>query len=149
MHEASEDVEHSVEEAGNDFGKLYRIVKRLRGRRGCAWDRQQTPSSMRKNLVEEAYECVDAIEQHNAENLKEELGDLLFHILFLSRIAEERGEFDIWGVIDRISEKMVSRHPHVFGEKKVSSSREVKKQPLGWRDCRRWDGPQHKSLQFQ
>ena len=126
-----------------NFKELVSIMERLRSPQGCPWDREQTLESLRTYLIEEVYEIIEAIEGRDPEALKEELGDLLFHILFLSRIAEERGEFDIWGVIDRISKKMVSRHPHVFGKKKVSSSREVEKT---WSDLKEKEKGHRRSI---
>jgi tetrapyrrole methylase family protein/MazG family protein len=117
----------AVKKREKDFNALDSIVERLRSPRGCPWDREQTMETLRTYLIEEVYEVVEAIDQDDPEALKEELGDLLFHIFFLSHIAKEQGKFDIWEVIDRITKKMVQRHPHVFGEKRVSSSREVEK----------------------
>jgi len=110
-----------------NFKALVSIVERLRSPRGCPWDREQTMESLRTYLIEEVYEVIEAIDQGDPEALKEELGDLLFHILFLSRMAEEEKKFDIWEVIDGISKKMVGRHPHVFGEAKVSTPGEVER----------------------
>lgn len=86
----------------------------LRGPSGCPWDREQTEQSLKKFLVEEAYEALEAIEAGNAEGLKEELGDILLQIIFLSRIAEEKGNFDFWDVVHALAEKLIRRHPHVF-----------------------------------
>jgi len=105
--------------------RLVWIMERLRGEEGCPWDRRQTFESMKPFLIEEAHEAVDAIERKDFAGLEEELGDLLFHIVFLCRLAEEKGLFDIWKVIDRVAEKMISRHPHVFGSLKVSGPQEV------------------------
>ena len=116
-----------------NFGELVSIMEHLRSPHGCPWDRAQTMESLRTYLVEEVYEVIEAVESGDSEALKEELGDLLFHIVFISRIAKEEGQFDIWEVIDRISKKMVSRHPHVFGNTKVSSPREVEK---NWSDLK-------------
>lgn len=93
-------------------GKFIWIVERLRER--CPWDRKQTHASLARYLQEEAIEVVETIFSGESERLREELGDLLFQIIFHARIAEENGEFDIGGVIESISSKMVSRHPHVF-----------------------------------
>lgn len=133
----------TVKKRRKNLNELISIMERLRSPQGCPWDREQTMESLRTYLIEEVYEIIEAIEEDNPEALKEELGDLLFHILFLSRIAEEQGEFDIWEVIDRISKKMVSRHPHVFGEKKVSSSREVEKT---WSDLKEKEKSHRRSI---
>ena len=106
--EASQDVHDS-------FAELVRIVATLRGENGCPWDREQTHESIVKNMIEEAYEAVDAIEQGNIASLKEELGDVLLQVLLHSQIAVEAGEFSLDDVICSISNKLVYRHPHVFG----------------------------------
>lgn len=105
--------------------KLQGIMARLRGEGGCPWDRRQTLQTLRPFVIEEAYEVADAIDRKDWRSLKEELGDLLFHIVFLSRVAEEGGHFDLQGVIDEVADKMVRRHPHVFGERGVKDAKEV------------------------
>jgi len=104
---------------------LVALMARLRGPDGCPWDKKQTPDSLKPYLVEEAYEVIEAIEEGKPDKVREELGDLLFQIVFHSRIAEEQGHFALADVAESIHEKMVRRHPHVFGDKKVSSSSEV------------------------
>ncbi len=101
------------------------LVSRLRGRDGCPWDALQTDSTIRMYLLEEAYEVLDAIERGTPEDVRGELGDLLFQILFLVRLAEERGEFDLIDVLEQITDKMKNRHPHVFGEADIRSAEEV------------------------
>ena len=108
------------------FERLIKIMKRLRSPEGCLWDRSQKKEDIGKYLLEEAHEAIDAIEEGKSEALREELGDVLFQILFLARISEEAGEFDISDVIDIISEKMIRRHPHVFGDKTVESVDEIR-----------------------
>ena len=115
------------------FDRLVAIMDRLRDPDGCPWDREQTTSTLSGYLLEEAYEVVDAIAADDGSRLREELGDLLLQIVFLARIARERGWFDIDGVADAISEKMVRRHPHVFGDREVSGSAEVKR---NWEDIK-------------
>ena len=115
------------------FDRLVAIMDRLRDPDGCPWDREQTMSTLSGYLLEEAYEVVDAIAADDGSRLREELGDLLLQIVFLARIARERGWFDIDGVADAISEKMVRRHPHVFGDREVSGSAEVKR---NWEDIK-------------
>ncbi len=110
---------------GRGIERLREIMARLRGEGGCPWDRKQTFHTLRPFVIEEAYEVADAIDREDWEGLKEELGDLLFHIVFLSRVAEERGLFDIYEVIDGVADKMIRRHPHVFGNWKVKGSKEV------------------------
>ena len=93
---------------------LLNIMAKLRGPSGCPWDREQTEQTLKKFLIEEAYETLEAIETGTPEALKEELGDLLLQIIFLSRIAEEKGEFDFSDVVHTLAEKLIHRHPHVF-----------------------------------
>src|SRR5258706_2334579 len=106
------------------FLRFVEITKRLRAE--CPWDREQTHESIRMSLIEEAYEVVEAIDANAHDELRKELGDLLLHVLFHSNIAEERHEFTLEEVIEGITEKLIFRHPHVFGEAKVSNAHEVK-----------------------
>ncbi len=106
---------------------LAALMAALRGKSGCPWDLEQTPESLTPYIIEEAHELVDAIREGDPEHTKEELGDLLFQIVFQARIGEERGHFDMAGVIAGIHEKMVRRHPHVFGDASVKDSAEVRK----------------------
>src|SRR6185503_10405479 len=100
------------------------IMARLRGDAGCPWDREQTRATLKAYLIEEAYEVIEAIESGRVDALEEELGDLLFQVVFHAQIARERGEFDMAGVLQRLADKMTSRHPHVFGDATASTSRE-------------------------
>lgn len=111
-----------------DIEKLTRLMERLRGPGGCPWDREQTLPSLVPFIIEEAYEVVSAIDSGSFEHVKDELGDLLFQIIFVSQIAKEAGQFDLSDVIDRSYEKMVRRHPHVFGDKEAGTSEEVLRQ---------------------
>jgi len=104
---------------------LSRLVTRLRGPEGCPWDIQQTYATIKMYLIEEAYEVLDAIEKGSPGQICQELGDLLFQIFFLAGIAEDKGDFDFVDVLDKITEKMINRHPHVFGDTKVNSPEEV------------------------
>lgn len=97
-----------------EFDALVQIVARLRGEGGCPWDRAQTPTTMRPYLLEEAYEVLDAVDRDDASDLRKELGDLLFQVVMLSRMAEEQGDFDLGQVLRGINQKMIRRHPHVF-----------------------------------
>ena len=117
--------EVKLNQTHNALDRLYRLVNTLRGENGCPWDKKQTPESVGIYLIEEVFELVDAIESGNPEQIREELGDVLFHIVFIARMFEERSEFDLYGVARTITEKMIRRHPHVFGDKEVSSSAEV------------------------
>jgi MazG family protein len=112
---------------GDWFGKLVAIQKRLRDPGGCPWDREQTHHTLRTYLIEEAYEVLDALESGDDEKFVEELGDLLLQVTFHSQIASEEGRFEISDVIRAVHEKMIRRHPHVFGEKRAKDSAEVLK----------------------
>lgn len=116
----------SEEKKTYTFADLAAITARLRSENGCTWDRAQTHESLIPCLREESEEVVAAIENKDDRNLCEELGDLLFQVMIHSRIAEERGAFTLGDVVQGISEKMVRRHPHVFGDLKVNSPEEAK-----------------------
>lgn len=105
--------------------KLVGIMTRLRGPNGCPWDREQDHRSLRWHAVEEAYELMDAIDAGDDRELEEELGDLLLQVVFHCQLARERGAFDLSKVADRISEKLIRRHPHVFGGLKVKNVDQV------------------------
>jgi len=110
------------------FAELVELMDRLRSPGGCPWDREQTYATLAPMLLEEAYEAFDALEEARLgrpSDLREELGDLLFQITFFARVAKERGEFTIDDVISQVHEKMVRRHPHVFGDAAASDSAEV------------------------
>ncbi len=109
----------------DNFVKLVELMARLRGPDGCPWDRKQTTESLKPFLIEECYEVIDALDEGDPKKVREELGDLLFQIIFHARIAEESGQFTIRDVIDANLEKMIRRHPHVFGEEKITTDREV------------------------
>ncbi len=111
---------------GESFLRLVNVMKRLRAPGGCPWDREQDFDSLKKFLLEEAFEVIVAINERDYGNLAEELGDLLLQVVFYSVIAEERGYFNISDVIDGITEKLIRRHPHVFGNVKVESAEDVK-----------------------
>jgi tetrapyrrole methylase family protein/MazG family protein len=102
------------------FSELVAVMETLRGKNGCPWDKEQTRESLTPFLLEEAYEVLEAIDEENPELLKEELGDLLFQILFHSQIAKERGEFGVEDVLAYTIDKMTRRHPHVFGTARSS-----------------------------
>lgn len=107
------------------FSDLKQIIDVLRGENGCPWDKVQTHESLRKDMLEEAYEAVDAIDKNDMENLKEELGDVLMQVVFHSAIANENGNFTLDDVIQGVCEKMVYRHPHVFGTGNAKTPDEV------------------------
>ena len=104
---------------------LKQLIKKLRAPDGCPWDRQQKQEDIGKYILEEAYEVVDSLDKGNPQALKEELGDLLFHILFLAEISAESDSFSLSDVMEGINEKMIRRHPHVFGDKKEIYNKEI------------------------
>ncbi len=110
--------------ANSEFKNLIEIMQRLR--KECPWDRQQTPQSLRQYILEEAYETVEAIDGQDWDELKKELGDLLLQIVFQAEIAAETQRFDLGEVIKHINEKLIRRHPHVFGDVKVNNAEDVK-----------------------
>jgi MazG family protein len=119
--------ESSARRIGKLFEDLVAVQARLRAPGGCPWDREQTHSTLRTYLIEEAYEVLDAIEMGSPQDLTEELGDLLLQVLFHADLARETGVFDISDVITGIHNKMVRRHPHVFGDAKAETAGEVLK----------------------
>lgn len=108
-----------------DFNDLTDVMKRLRSENGCPWDREQTHESLKRYLIEESYEVLDAIDKKDADNLCEELGDVLFQIVFQSEIASEDGDFDVKDVIHSITDKMIKRHTHVFADDYCATSKDV------------------------
>jgi len=115
---------HTREEKLAAFGRLLDIIDDLR--KGCPWDKKQTNDSLRHLTIEEVYELADAILENDTENIKKELGDLLLHIVFYAKIGSETGDFDIADVANAISEKLIYRHPHIYGDVKVKDEKEVK-----------------------
>lgn len=105
--------------------ELIEVIRVLRSENGCPWDREQTHTSLRPNMIEEAYEAVDAIDEKSPEHLREELGDVLLQVLLHSQIASEAGEFTIEDVAKELKDKLIHRHPHVFGNTKVSCADDV------------------------
>lgn len=117
-----------------DFNDLLEIIDILRSENGCPWDKEQTHESIKRALIEESYEVLDAIETKDIKALKEELGDVLLHVVFQSGIARDNNEFDINDVIDGISKKMIGRHPHVFKDKKELTAEDIVE---GWDDTKK------------
>src|SRR5437588_12132473 len=105
--------------------QLLEVVRRLRSPQGCPWDREQTHGSLRATMLEEAYEVLEAIDEGSLAKLREELGDVLLQVLMQAAIADEAGDFSLGDVADAVREKLVRRHPHVFGGTQVSGSAEV------------------------
>src|SRR5574337_34428 len=123
-----------AEASGEQFEALVRIMERLRADNGCPWDREQTRETLKPFLIEEAYEVVEAIDEGDPKQIMEELGDLLFQIVFHAQVAAERREFTIGQVVAATTEKMVRRHPHVFGDATASTAGEVLEQ---WEELKR------------
>ena len=114
-----------LKEDKHDFNSLVSVMVALRSEGGCPWDMEQTHSSVRKCLIEETYEVIEAIDKNDPSLLREELGDLMFQVVFHARIEDEEGRFNIDDVVHDITHKMITRHPHVFAETVVSDSDEV------------------------
>lgn len=109
----------------NNLEKLIETVRILRSENGCQWDREQTHQTLRPNMIEEAYEAVDAIDDNDMKHLREELGDVLLQVVLHSQIASEEGVFSIEDVAKELNEKLIRRHPHVFGDVNVNSVGEI------------------------
>ncbi len=105
--------------------ELINVIEILRSENGCAWDREQTHASLRPNMIEEAYEAVDAIDNNDPKHLKEELGDVLLQVVLHSQIASENNDFSIDEVACGIKDKLIYRHPHVFSDTKVNSTKDI------------------------
>ncbi len=116
------------------FDGLQTLVARLRGPEGCPWDREQTGASMRHYVLEETYELLEAIDGGDPGPLTEELGDVMFHLAFHIHMAKEEGRFDETNVFDSVISKLVRRHPHVFGDRKVAGAQDVLE---SWQDLKR------------
>lgn len=113
-----------MEKNNRDFAKLVEIMRILRGENGCPWDKEQNHKSLRQHLIEEAYEVIETIDQGKYKELPEELGDVLLQVVFHAQMAAERGDFTIEDVIQAINEKLLRRHPHVFGDAVIRSADE-------------------------
>ncbi len=123
------------------FIEFTKIVKRLRSPDGCPWDRKQSPATLKKYLIEESYELLEAIDLEDYNNIRDELGDLLFQIVFLTILFEEKGHFSIEDILQAISAKMIRRHPHVFEGKHVGSEKELRQQ---WEKIKEEEKTEHK-----
>ena len=122
--------------------KLIELIKSLRSEDGCPWDRQQTPRSMVRFLTEEVFELADAIESDNPADICDELGDVLFQVLFIAHIYQDLGRFDIATVAHRNRQKMIRRHPHVFGDNPLTDPQSVRQQ---WHEIKRRENQQKPS----
>ena len=116
-------IPHTRDEQLASFGRLLDVLDILRVQ--CPWDRKQTNASLRPNTVEEVYELSDALLREDSADVQKELGDVLLHVIFYAKIGSEEGQFDIKEVCDRLTEKLIYRHPHIFGDKKVKDSHDV------------------------
>ena len=114
---------HTREEQMKAFGRLLDVLDELRVK--CPWDRKQTNESLRPNTIEEVYELCDALMKKDTPNICKELGDVLLHVVFYAKIGSETGDFDIKDVCDRLCDKLIFRHPHVFGEVKADTAEQV------------------------
>ena len=122
-------------EVGNQFEELVKIVSELRAPGGCPWDREQTNQSLLPYFIEEAYELIESVDEKNWENVKEELGDLLLHVVFQGSIAEQDGKFQLVESLITVNEKLISRHPHVFGDAQADEAFHAKQN---------WEAAKHK-----
>jgi tetrapyrrole methylase family protein/MazG family protein len=139
-------VENSkIKSARNSLKELVALVESLRGEDGCPWDQKQTPRTMLVYLLEEIYELADAIESEHTGAVKEELGDVLFHIVFIAHLFQEKGDFSIDDVACDITAKMIRRHPHVFGAANVRNTEEIRQ---NWHKIKQTEKKQvaHKSI---
>jgi tetrapyrrole methylase family protein/MazG family protein len=126
-----------------DFQELLKIMEALRSEKGCPWDKEQTRESLKPFILEEAYELIEAIDENDPEKIKEELGDLLFQIVFQCQIAKEKNQFRISDVIEKIMKKMVARHPHVFGKADYKTTDEVL---VHWEEQKKLEGKLRESI---
>jgi tetrapyrrole methylase family protein/MazG family protein len=126
-----------------DIDTLLRLIARLRAEDGCPWDRKQTPHTLAAYLIEEVYELVEAVTADDTDAICEELGDVLFQILFLAALYQEEGRFTLAEALDRIHDKMIRRHPHVFGDDKLDSAHQVKQR---WRQIKKREKGNAQSL---
>jgi len=126
-----------ADSAGVLFEALLSLMGRLRGEGGCPWDREQTRASLKPYLIEETYEALEALDEGRTDHIVEELGDVLFQVVFHCQIAQERGEFAMAEVLQEILRKMTSRHPHVFADAQVADARQALSQ---WERIKRVEG---------
>ena len=120
----------SFQESAADFTRLQHIVKTLRGEHGCPWDIKQTPFSLKKYLLEECQELIDAIDHGNHQDICEEIGDVFFILTMLTSLYTEQHQFTVSDVFSAINDKMIRRHPHVFGDAQVADEQELRAQWL-------------------
>jgi MazG family protein len=128
--------------AAQAMDRLLELMARLRAPDGCAWDREQTPATLKPQMLEECYEVIEAIDSGSSGHLTEELGDLLLHVVFQAQIAHEVGEFSFADVANGIADKLIRRHPHVFGDAKVADAAGVVAQ---WHELKKAEKPERES----
>jgi tetrapyrrole methylase family protein/MazG family protein len=126
----------------DEMRRLEALMARLRAKRGCPWDRRQTHKSLKPYLLEEAHEVLEAIDSRDPRNLREELGDLLLQVVFHAQIARERGDFGLSDVAAAISEKLLRRHPHVFGKTRIRTVGQLKRK---WEELKQAEKPHRRS----
>jgi MazG family protein len=132
----------NFEASARAMERLLGIMAALRAPDGCAWDREQTPATLKPQMLEEVYEVIDAIDSGSSTDLNEELGDLLLHVVFQAQIAREEGKFDFTAVANGISDKLVRRHPHVFGDQKTDDPEKIVTQ---WNEIKKAEKPERSS----
>ena len=128
--------------SGSSIERVVEIMAQLRAPGGCPWDREQTPQTLKTQMLEECYEVLEAIDGGSAPHPVEELGDLLLHIVFQAQIAREKGDFTFADIADALAEKLVRRHPHVFGDRKVGNSIET---IALWNELKKVEKPERES----
>ena len=121
-------------EYGEKFDRFVEIVKELRSENGCPWDKEQSPASLKRYLLEETQEAIEAITANNHQHIKDELGDILYIIVLLAHIHNEEDLFNMGNVIEAITDKMIRRHPHVFSDEKIETVAELRKKWLEIKD---------------
>lgn len=135
---------YQLSRASEAFEELLVVADRLMGPGGCPWDHEQTNFTLRQFILEEVYEIIEAIDNEDDENLIEEIGDLFYNLVFLAKIAEKEGRFEMADPIASIHAKLINRHPHVFGDLKIETADEVKKQ---WLEIKRGE-KQHRTSEL-
>jgi tetrapyrrole methylase family protein/MazG family protein/ATP diphosphatase len=119
---------------GKKFDRFVDIVKELRSENGCPWDKEQSPASLKRYLLEETQEAIEAITANNHQHIKDELGDILYIIVLIAHIHNEENLFNMGDVIEAITDKMIRRHPHVFNDEKIETVAELRKKWLEIKD---------------
>jgi MazG family protein len=132
----------NFETSARAMERLLGLMAALRAPDGCAWDREQTPATLKPQMLEEVYEVIDAIDSGSAGDLTEELGDLLLHVVFQAQIAREEGKFDFAAVANGIADKLVRRHPHVFGDQKTDDPEKI---VTLWNELKKAEKPERSS----